>query len=141
MMGIASASEAVFRESKEATGLQHTPHLAEKLRSVGDVHRDVLAVGAVEEAVRVGEVVCIALLERNLVPQIEQGRELVRRLDEWCGDVDPSDRAAEALREVARRPAEAAADVEDVVACLARSSTVNESRGFADASSAETIKA
>jgi hypothetical protein len=114
-MRVACGPGAVLGEREERARLQHAPGLGEELLAVGHVHRHVLAVGAVEGVVGVGQLLAVALLDRDAVGEVEQGSELRRRLDERRRDVNPGHRAVEALREVARGAAEPAADVQDMV--------------------------
>src|SRR5215217_4488033 len=69
---------------------------------------------------------------------LEQRGQLVRRLHERPGDVDSADLAPEALREVAGRATDSAADVQQVVAGL-DGQPIRELDGRGKATSVEVV--
>ena len=83
---------------------------------VADVHRDVHRVGAIEARVRERHRERIALLEVDPVLQAERLRQMARDLAELGGQVDAGDPGAEPVGDVAGGAADAAADVQEVVA-------------------------
>ena len=82
---------------------------------VGDVHGDIHRVSAVECRISERHGQCISLLEGHAVLQPEARRQEARDIAELGRQVDPGDPAAETPRHVARRAAEAAADIQDTV--------------------------
>ena len=59
--------------------------LTEKPRPVGDVHRHVLGQSPIEETIRVGQTLTISLCDLDLASQVQQRRQLARRVDEGWG--------------------------------------------------------
>ncbi len=93
----------------------HPVSLTDKPRPVGDVHRHVLSESPIEDTIRVRQTLTIPLCDLDLALQVQQRRQLARRVDEGRRDIDAADLAAKPGREVTRRTAQAAADVEDMV--------------------------
>jgi hypothetical protein len=112
---VADGTEPVLGEPEERARLEHPERLGEELGPVRDVHRDVLGVGAVERLAPVRQGEGVALLDADLAGHSQQRSQLVGRIDEWAGDIHPADPAAEPLREVPRRSAYPAADIQNVV--------------------------
>ena len=107
-----NGTQAVLSEGKEAAGLQHSVGLAEKAAAVGDVHSHMLRIGAIELAVRIGQMLSIALPDRHPILQADERGKLVTRHDKGRRDVETAHPAVEALGEVTRRTAEASANVD-----------------------------
>jgi hypothetical protein len=81
---------------------------------VRDIHRDVHRIGAVCAGRRKRHRQGIAELECDLVFETEQARKVAGNFAELWREVDARDPPAEPLREVARRSADAAAEVQDM---------------------------
>ena len=103
-------------QHEPAARAQHAMDLGVEAGLVGDVHRDIHRVGAIEARIAERHRRRVALLEVDPVLEAQHLRQLARDLAELGGEVDAGDPGAEALRDVARRAADAAADVQDVVA-------------------------
>ena len=102
-----------LREYQPGARLEDAVNLAVERAFVGDVHRDIHRVGAVEGGI--GEWHCqgVADLERDPVLEIEQARKVAGNVAEFGRQIDSGDPATEVACEVARRPADATADVEN----------------------------
>src|SRR3989338_6674945 len=110
--GAGGAGEDVVERERPA-GPQHAVHPPVERRLVRDVHRGMLGPDDVEGAVREGQVQRIALPVRHQVREPGALREHRRHAAVLVGQVDARDPAAERAGDAARRPPDAAPDVED----------------------------
>src|SRR5215471_20869095 len=99
-------------EREPSVRRQHATHLAVEAITVGDIHGRILRPYEIEARVgkRHGERVTLAI--GHLVGEPGALREHFRERDEFLGEIKAGHSAAERAREVARGPADAAADVE-----------------------------
>ncbi len=103
---------------KEGAWFQYAVGFRKECRAIGYLHGDVLCDGAIEGGVRVREVLTVAVLNIPLPLHAEQRREFVGRLDEWLSDVDATHIALKPLCQVACSAAQAAPDIDDMLAGL-----------------------
>src|SRR5829696_2750046 len=101
----------MFRQRKVSPRPQDPVGFAEKARTVGDIHRDVLRVGAIEDAVGIGQRLALSIVDGDLAFQAKERGELSGRFHERRRDVDTCDAALEACCEVAGWSAETATDI------------------------------
>ena len=106
----------MFGQGEERTGLQNTKRFTEKLCAVGDVHGDMLRVAAIESAIVVGQALSVTNFDGDFVLHLRECGQPVARLDKGCRDVKSADAAVKTLGQIAGRPAEAASNVDKVVA-------------------------
>ena len=92
--------------------------LEEKPRPIGNVHCDVLRVGAVKRSVPIRQALTVPLPERHLIFHTEQRGESVACLDKRPRDIEPANLALKPFRDIASGTAKAATNVEDVLTSL-----------------------
>ena len=114
-MGAASGPEAVFGEREERARFQNAKGFAKKLGAVRDIHGHVLGVAAIEYSIAIGQLLPIAQPHVDLSLHFQQCCQFVGGFNKRTGDIHPADPAVKALRQITRRPANAATDVKDVV--------------------------
>src|SRR5262245_65065934 len=93
-------------------------HLRIEPVAVGDIHGGVLAPHEVEACVRKRQVERIALAIGDLVEKSRPARQHPGDFDELCREIESADAAAEVLGKKSGRPADAATDVEHVLATM-----------------------
>src|SRR5262245_54327789 len=86
-------------------------------RLVGDIHRNIHRIGAIEALVGELHPQCVTLVEGD--PVIEPGGsgQQARHLTEFRGQVDPGDPATKAACEVAGGAADPTADIQNMILC------------------------
>jgi hypothetical protein len=92
--------------------------LGEKLRPIGNVHCDVLRVGAVKRSVPIRQPLAVPLPERHLIFHAEQRGKSVTCLDKRRGDIKSAYHALKPFSDIASGTAKAATNVEDVLTSL-----------------------
>ncbi len=95
---------------------QHAVDLSIEAGFVGDVHRHIHRVGAIEAGVREPHRQRVTLLEGHPVSKAEQAGQMQRDLAELRGQVDPGDPGLKSVGHVAGGAADPAADIEQVIA-------------------------
>src|SRR5512144_372704 len=89
--------------------------LGEEPRPIGNVHCDVLRVGAVKSSISIRQPLAIALPDCHLIFHSEQRGKSVTRLDKRLRDIESADLALKPFRDIASGTAEAATNVNDVL--------------------------
>src|SRR5271165_5509882 len=105
----------MFRQREKCAGLQYPVGLLEKLGSIGNVHGHVLRIGTIESAIRIWQVLTVAMMKGKLAFHAEQRGEFYGCFHERKSDVDAADLAPKARREISGGAAKAATNVENMV--------------------------
>src|SRR3569623_2109702 len=92
--------------------------LGKEPRPIGDVHGDVLRVGAVKGSVPVRQPLAVAVPDRHLIFHAEQRGKFVACVDKRLCDIESAHLAMKSVRDIPSGTAEAATNVNDVLISL-----------------------
>src|SRR5262245_36962040 len=115
---LAAGAGGDLLERETPAGHQHAVHLAVEAIAIGDVHCRILRPHDIEARVGEWQIERVALSIGDLVGEPRALREHRGERDEFRREIEAGHLAAELAREVARRPAHAAADVENPVGAV-----------------------
>jgi len=99
-------------DAEQSIGLQHPPYFLEQPGLVRNIHADMDQHRGIERPSVERQIERAAVTEGDEIGQAAAARQLRRHLHELLGQVDAGDAAFVRFGEVARRPADAAADIQ-----------------------------
>lgn len=114
-MRVGIGPETVLGERKEGTGSKNAKCSTKETGAVRNVHSHMLGVTAIEHCIAIWQMLPIAQSNLDLTLHFQERGQFVSRLDKRTCDIDAAYPAAKALRQIARRTANAATDINDMV--------------------------